>query len=537
MKSEHHVARSLWRLFTNENKAYDDPPIPTRNDGGGMKKGGPVIANAAGFDPDSVRWGMRTLPIKEATDHFLMMGTIGSGKTTLIRHTLQSIAPRFRPEAARPEQLIIFDAKANAIPMLQALGLRPDQDNFWVLNPYDLRSAKWDLGEATREPVMARAIASLLVPEDLQSTARFFSDAAREVTRATIMAMNAVAELDWDLRHLLCALESRETISAITSRNPLTKAITSNYLHDKQHCPSILSTLATKLGPFENVAALWHTTRLKRKFSITEFLKRPGVLVIGNDPVLRETISPINSILLKALVNEILRQPDTLLPRHWFVFDEFADMQRQECVPDLIRLGRSKGASVLLGVQNVPSLTQIYGEKLTNAMLGECANKTFLRVNEQTTAQWISDHFGKVRHIEQTVSESWGPGGKTHSVQHSVFERSMFLPSFFSNLPMPATGGNLVCVSDIPSLKSVIIARRRFDELLSSLAPIPENEVPGLMPRKDIAEQTLVPWTEEERRRFLGDPPEDEAPPTVPSKPRKKPRGPSKLPSRHRLAY
>ncbi len=70
----------------------------------------------------------------------------------------------------------------------------------------------------------------------------------------------------------------------------------------------VLSSLGTKIVRFESVAALWNTAPSARKFTIEKFLAAPGVLVLGNDPVLRDSIWLINALLIKALTQETLRR-------------------------------------------------------------------------------------------------------------------------------------------------------------------------------------------------------------------------------------
>ena len=284
------------------------------------------------FDPQYVFWAMHNLPAVESRHHFCISGIIGSGKTVTIQLFLQSIAPRFGPRASTPEQLIVFDAKGDMVSLLAALGLPPTAENVWILNPFDARSAVWDLSEGVRSPAMARYIAKLIVPEEKNSTAPYFTDAARELIFATIMALNHVAPGRWTLRDLLCALDSLDSIAAVTAQHPRAHQLADRILSDDKHAPSVLSTLATKIGQFESVAALWHTNTAGRRFTIERFLAEPGVLILGNDPVLRDSFWPINALLLKSLTQEILRRPNTPGVRHWFVLDEFRAMQRVECV-------------------------------------------------------------------------------------------------------------------------------------------------------------------------------------------------------------
>ena len=353
---------------------------------------------ALAFDQDYVFWAMRDLPIRQALTHFLIAGASGSGKTTAIKLLLQSIAPRFKPgwsrtkkegdeEEPQPEQLVIFDAKGDSLSMLGRLGLTLENRNLFILNPYDARSAVWNLAEVMDTPAMARSLATLLIPEEKHTSAPYFYNAARELVYDVILALNFIDEKKWTLRDLLCALESREHIARVTARDRRAGVLADRILADRQHSDGVLSTLATRLGNLEQVAALWSTSTSGITFTVEEFLTQPGVLVLGNDPVLRDSFWPLNAILLKALTKEILRRSDTLFPRCWFVLDEFRAMEKVDCIHELLNRGRSKGASVLVGIQSVEGIVQVYEENAANDILSQCANKMFLRAGGPKTAE------------------------------------------------------------------------------------------------------------------------------------------------------
>ena len=468
--------------------------------------------SALHFDPDAVFWAMRNLPVREALKHFLICGVTGAGKTIAIQLFLQSIAPRFKPEANKPEQLIVFDGKCDILPLLGNIGLLPEHKNYWLLNPFDQRSAAWNVAEAVQSPAMANSFAALLVPEEKQSTAPYFADAARQLVYAVILAMNHVAGPDWTLRDLICAFASRRRVAAVTAREPWAMSLAAQHLNDDKHSASVLSTVGTKLGRFDQVAALWHTNPTGRQFSIQKFLEEPGVLVLGNDPVLRESFWPINATLLKALTHEILRRADTLKPRHWFVLDEFKAMGRVDCIYDLLDQGRSKGASVLLGLQSLEGLVEIYGEHVANNIMTECAHKMFLRAGGPYTAEWAERLFGKVRRIEETSTTSWGDSGSSDSIQSSLQERPLFLSSVFMDLPFPDSRQPFTAICDVPHLRRTLIVRRPFETVLAwcgkvmgkEAAETGNDEVPSAMYRTDIKNQTLQPWTSDEERRFCG---------------------------------
>lgn len=464
---------------------------------------GNVVSSAVSFRENQVFWGLRNLPVREAVKHFLICGTTGSGKTTAIQLFLQSIAPRIRPGRTPPEQLIIYDAKCDVLPLLAALGLRPEDEHVWILNPADARGAKWKLSEAVQEPIMARHLASLLVPEEKNSTSPYWADAGRELVYAAILGLNAAVGTRWELRDLLCALDSAKHLAAVAAHHPRAKVLAARVLDDGNHAPGVLSTLGSKLGQFEQVAALWHTNKSGRSFSISDFLSRPGVLVLGYDPVLKESIWPINALMIRALTQEILRRPNTREPRHWFVLDEFPSMERVDRIHELLNRGRSKGASMLLGIANVSGLMETYGEHRTNDILSLCTYKSFLRAGDATTAEWASKHFGQVRRIESSHGETVGSSGSSTSVQYQLQDRSAFLPASFLDLPLPESGGRYSMVSDVACLGTSFLDECPADDVFG-LCLSPDESVAAVEPRTGIGEQTLLPWSKDEEDLYCG---------------------------------
>lgn len=486
----------FWKYFSDS----DGPPDPVVES---IRQKPCAVA----FDEHSVFWGMRNIPLAEAAKHFLICGAIGSGKTTSIDLFLQSIAPRFHRYRRVPEQLILFDAKGDAVPKLAALGYSPDsrEHNVTIINPYDCRSAIWNVAEAVQDPIMAEHLAALLVPEEPNSTAPFYWAASRRLTNAVILALNQVAGKRWQLRDILCALNTKERIMALTERHPGARELVAPVARDDLHLDAVISSLAAKLGKYTTLAALNYSAPRKTYFSVEEFLSKPGILILGNDPVLRQSLWPINALLLQSLSKHILRGEETQTPRHWFVLDEFSAMERVDSIRDLVNLGRSKGASVTIGLQGIDRLRLLYGKEGAEDILEQLSCKTFLRVGGPETAQWAESFFGRYRATEATYSESFGNLGKSPSVQYNTAERSLFLASFFMNLPITGPGRPLIGVSDFPHLDTTVVARRWFDEVDTwRKKPAPKNAIPAVIPRTDPAGQTLEPWSKDEETSFCG---------------------------------
>ena len=485
---------SFWSLFTTDEKA-EAKAVPS--------VAMPPRPSAGEFDEQRIFWAMRHLPVAEALKHLAVLGVTGGGKSTMVQLLLQSIAPRFRRSRSKPEQLILFDGKCDAVTQLASLGLYPEDKNVHILNPFDERCSVWDMCAETDTPLKARNLASLLVPEEKQSTSPFFSESACDLIYAVMLGLNR-AGTPWTFRDLICALDTKERMEAITARDPRGKFIFQRIFSDDKHAFGVHSSLGSKIVRFEQVAALWHSApKTAKKFTLKEFLSKPGVLILGDHPKLHASLWPINALLMKALTEEILSNPeDTRQPRHWFVLDEFPVMEQVACVPDLLRRGRSKGVCVMLGAQGIESLSTRYGADGTEDMLSQCAYKTFLRSGGPKTAKWAEQFFGQVRTTEANYSESWSKDGRSCSVSYHTTERFLILAATFLNLPLPQRGGWLVSVSDVPCLEASYITRRWFDEVLSWLEL--RSTIPALLPRTNVDEQTLQPWTPEEEKDFAG---------------------------------
>jgi hypothetical protein len=320
---------------------------------------------------------------------------------------------------------------------------------------------------------------------------------------SVILGLNWKKGKLWSLRDLLCALDSREHISAVAAHHPEGASICAAILNDQKHSPGVIASLATKVKQFSQVAALWASNPKARQFNIQTFLSRPGILILGNDPVLNASLMPFNSLLLRAVTDQILRRDETLEPSTWFVLDEYFAVNRvdtDKSTVDLLELGRSKGASVLIGIQSVAGMVEILGEAGANKMLGLCGHKMFLRAGEPQTGDWAERFFGKVRQVEATFSESWNKDGTSHSVQYSVQDRSLFTSAMFQNIPFPKQGANFYAISDVPSLGCSLISSRSFDQILSWNPP--PTAIKAVEPRTGTNEQTLWPWKPEEEISF-----------------------------------
>ncbi len=87
---------------------------------------------------------------------------------------------------------------------------------------------------------------------------------------------------------------------------------------------------------------------------------------------------------------------------------------------------------------------------------------------------------------------------------------------------------------DVPSLRETLIVRRSFDEVLSWLREDKKKEIPAVVPRTDVAGQTLWPWTDQEELKFCGPATEKMSDGERPVEAKRRSRKPQ-LPPRHEI--
>lgn len=482
--------KNLLQLFV----APDDPPplvLPPR-------------PCAVDFDDAYYYFCQRNIPIREATKGGLVMGAPGSGKSVCVfRLLLQSTVHRIKGIIGKGQRIVLFDAKGDVLPFLASLGLTPGDGIVQLLNAFDERGVHWKIAEDLQEPARALNFARKIVPEEKNSTAPFFSDAACLLVYAVILALNATYGTNWTLRDLICALESAKNIALVVAKDPEAKAIAAGILNDQRHSPGVIASLLTKIRRFSQVAALWANNPKAQPFSINEFLSKPGILVLGYDPVLKESFTPLLELFLRCYADEVLKGPETLDPTNFLLLDEFPQMgnfDKDKTIVNLFELGRSKGVCVFIGVQSYAALVEIYTEAGANRILSLCGHKMFLRIGDPMSAKWCEDFIGKRRLTETTFSESWGKGGASASVSHAVQDRSLILAATFMNIPYPGPGKDFFAICDVPSEGSVVLSCRSFDEILSwAPPPVAFEAVRRLSGTKF---QTLLPWSKKEKRKF-----------------------------------
>ena len=466
------------------------------------------------------------------------------------------VAPGYDgPFTWEKHRALVYDAKLEVIPQLSGMAL---QAPTIIFNPFDKRSVAWDMALDITEPATAKQIASIFIPDEKKASQPFFSDAARQLLEGVMVAFILTRPKQWTLRDVLIALKSGTRLTAVLSSTSVTKDLVETYLSNERETKSIIATIATKLGPFDVVAALWDSA--ESKMSLREWLDSESILVLGNDEAYRSSLDVINQVIFKRIVELLLAQPETTLGRTWFFLDEVKEAGNLDALGRLMTKGRSVGASVVLGFQDVDGMYEAFGENQAKSILGQCATKLFLRLDSPETAKWAESVFGEYEAVEVKQSASLGEStsegtsttkgtsstdstnsgksstwsgldhssgknsgtSESHSTSEStsqssttgqnrsvtqaadIAKRNVILAAQFQSLPMTskASGVNGFIAHHLGATSFHFMG---FERMLR-----PSDSSSPRVLYRDGSEQFLKPWTPQEESEFV--PPADSAP-------------------------
>lgn len=475
-------------------------------------------------NPDAyVTWGVLKIPIDRTLSHFALLGMSRSGKTTALRLMLQDILP---PTIAKTKsylagRAIVFDPKTDFLPLLVGMGV--PEEKIHVMNPFDTRSASWDIAADVDGEAAATAIAALLVEDGAQEksdTSHFYNTAARNVIAGLLFGLHLEYGRDWTFRDFLLILDQFKHVSAFLKQRHETARFIGDYDANANTFGNLKATLRNIVVNYHAIAACWHCSN-RPPISINAWMKGESVILLGYDNSKPVQFSALNRAILYKLSQTILAAGNRVDPereRTWVFLDEAPLVGRLPILAELLNTGASRGCSVVMGFQTIQGMERVFGEKEAGEIIGQCGNLAVFRLgNNPQTAEWAANTVGKAEKHETSFGVTRGQM-YSQSETTSIQERFVVRPEDLQNIPQcnPKNGLHGYFISEHYSVINASDAQISGPRLFSMLKD-PKNTCPHYLERP-ATEATLSPWSEKERKRFSFLTAEDSpAPPATPT--------------------
>ncbi|MHB8863462.1 MAG: type IV secretory system conjugative DNA transfer family protein [Pirellulaceae bacterium] len=442
--------------------------------------------------PDVLHFGETPLHESEATGHFLFVGATGSGKTTVLRLLLQDVIPSIRLGADC--RALVANPKQDMLPILRGMAAGVD---IITLDPFDRRGYRWELCQDFTEVRTVVELSFTLFPSQ-HSKDPFFDSATRHITFGIIISF-ILSEMHWSLADLIRVLRSHDNISAVLKKHPYTAPIHDQYFPDPKLAANVMASIASRLLPFEPIAAAWEVA--SASISLSDWAQRACVIVLPHSEIGRAATDTINRCLVKRATDITLNQPDSFTRRVWYVFDEISDSPKYDGLVALLKKSRSKGGCVAVSFQSISGLrsAEKYGHEFTDEILGQVGNRFFGRLECPTTAEWASKLIGDQEVEGFTRSTSSGPNGSGSSLTRQVQMRRAVLPAELMMIE-PCGIDTGLSAFFLTRSAGAFFAKLDAQRIFSSRL-LPPADQPDFDPRP-IQTQFLHIWTAQEASRF-----------------------------------
>jgi len=357
------------------------------------------------------------IPTKFENLHFFVVGRSGTGKTVLIN-------PITKQLLFRADRILIHDYKQDFVNNFYS------KDLDYLFNPVaPEKSIKWTIFNEIKNTIDIDSVTKSLIPED-NSKDPFWNNASRDILKACMIYLKETHKATNKELYKLVNSSNEEIKEALQSSE---NTLQYTHIFDSSNLKtlnSVMSVFRTKMKFLE------HLKDIDGSFSIRRWINDgTGAIFLVNNEEVKEAISPALTLFIDIASKSLLSQPDRE-DKTVFLLDEFGRMGKMTSILDLLTNGRSKGASIYIGVQEFSQVDELYGRNGRKTIINACSNQIFFGVNDAESAKEISHQIGEQEYEkeDETISHKMVDEMQDFNVRKHLSTSSIVLPSEVLNL-------------------------------------------------------------------------------------------------------
>jgi len=334
------------------------------------------------------------VPAADESRHFKLLGTTGTGKSTAIRGLLFGALER-------GDRAVIADPDGAYL----AEFYDPVRGDV-ILNPFDPRSARWDLfGELANSydsDLLARALIADQAGDD-----RTWRSYARVLLAATLRQLHRAGHANVETLHRLLMYAPVEELSTLLGETAAGPYLSSD---NARFFASVRAIANTQLAVLEHLdqparGALLSVRQWMRGSEATD---PRGVLFLPYRASQVATLRGVISTWMRLAVFETMELGEAD-HRVWFIVDELDALGAIDGLKDALARLRKFGGRCVLGFQSIAQVTGTYGPQDAQTIVENCGNTLILRCSSSEnggTARFASKLIGEREVMREQVSRS-----------------------------------------------------------------------------------------------------------------------------------
>ncbi|OYW83550.1 MAG: hypothetical protein B7Z26_00195 [Asticcacaulis sp. 32-58-5] len=365
------------------------------------------------------------LPIHSLFQHSLVVGSPGSGKSQAIHSLIESII-------RRKECAIIYDPELEYI----RAHYKPGRDV--ILNPFDARSLSWSPFNDLSDYSSWEMAAADLFPLPKDSKDPYWTLASRQVYcnagyKLTVLKREHLGEKPTIEELIWLMIGDFETLHYFLLNTPAEKTLGER---EGLRSDSLRSVI------INGITRMMHLLNGDETFSLKDWINSPqthGLLFLSRPQHLEASLNPLlahwSSIAITTLFS---RTPEQAKKITHLILDEFHSLGKLDILADAPARLRKYGGSMIMGMQQVSQLEEIYGSDKAQTIIGQLATKLILRCQDPKTARFMAEQIGQ-REVSRTQENtSYGAHMLRDGVSLNTKEQTEFvyMPEEIMNFPM-----------------------------------------------------------------------------------------------------
>jgi type IV conjugative transfer system coupling protein TraD len=336
------------------------------------------------------------LPILKNSEiqNFCLHGTVGSGKSEVIRRLLNYVR-------ARGDMAIIYDRSCEFVKSYYD----PSLDK--ILNPLDSRCAAWDLWKECLTLPDFDNISNTLIPMGTKEDP-FWQGSGR-----TIFAEGAYLMREDDDRSYEKLVDTMLSIKIDKLRAYLQNTPAANLVEEKIEKTAI-SIRAVLTNYVKAIRYLQGIEKNGEPFTIRDWMRgvredRPnGWLFISSNADTHASLKPVISMWLSIAIRGLLAMGENRNRRVWIFADELPTLHK---LPDLVEIlpeARKFGGCYVFGIQSYAQLEDIYGVKPAATLFDVMNTRAFFRSPSKEIAEFAAGEIGEKEILKASEQYSYG---------------------------------------------------------------------------------------------------------------------------------
>jgi len=333
------------------------------------------------------------------TQHCFISGASGTGKTILMRRLYTYYINNSKYIGSK---FLIHDVKGDYVQKFY------NKKTDYIFNLNDSRTFNLNLFNYINTTAELKSIVASIIPQPVEEKDPIWTNSARSILEGIMLYCIKTDQKTNKAVQNLIKLSPEELAAKLSKIEGTEDAVTFLSSGSEGQIGNIYSNFKSRVTYFTSLPADIDT---KEELDLKKWLTNTtdtSTIFLLNDVKNKDLNAIRISVFLNIVIKELLTLTESKTRKIFFLLDEFGSLQKTQAIIDLLALGRSFGARVYLGIQEIQRLYATYGKELTSTIVNNTSSKIVLRANEAETAEYMARLIGEVKKKETNLTNTTG---------------------------------------------------------------------------------------------------------------------------------